>query len=137
MKTILLKRISLIESHAFGVLIDQNFIPFAVTMEPPWKENQQNISCIPAGVYICKRVNSPKFGITFEITSVPNRHNVLFHWGNVVKDTHGCVVVAEKFGILKNEPAVLESHFPNEGFNELMLKMKDEKEFILNISECV
>lgn len=35
------------------------------TLEPPYKDNQQNISCIPEGRYIVKRHKSPKFGDCF------------------------------------------------------------------------
>jgi len=118
-----------------GVLIDD--IPFAVTLEPPWKQNEIGTSCIPAGRYLCARVKSPKFGDVFEIMGVAGRSDVLFHWGNRLADTSGCVLVAEKFGRLAGKAAVLTSrNSPGEGFNELTQKMKGLQTFYVDIEWC-
>lgn len=63
------------------------------TLELPWRDNNQNESCIPRGIYQSRRVNSPKFGNTFEVCNVPNRSNILFHKGNKEADTKGCILV--------------------------------------------
>ena len=65
------------------------------TLELPWRNNQQNISCIPADqTYVCQRVHSNKFGDTFEIKDVGNeRKYILFHAGNSPKNTSGCVLL--------------------------------------------
>lgn len=65
------------------------------TLELPWRENQRNISCIPAGTYTCRRVISPRFSETFEITGVLGRDHILFHSGNKTRDTEGCVLVGK------------------------------------------
>ena len=83
--------------------------PFCCTLEPPDRDNQKNISCIPTGSYTARRVKSPKYGDTFEITSVPGRSWVLIHAGNVVKHTKGCVLLGQYFGKLKGDRAVLNS----------------------------
>lgn len=124
-----LKRISTTNRGTFGVLLYKG-IPFAVTLELPWLDNQANISCIPSGNYICKRIQSPKFGETFEITDVPGRAHVLLHRGNKVEDTHGCVLVAEEFGKIGDETAILQSV---KGYGELMDKAKGVDEFTLKI----
>jgi hypothetical protein len=108
-----------------GVLLKDG-IAFAVTLERPWLNNEQERSCIPGGTYTCKRIKSPKFGETFEITDVPGRTHILFHKLNEVGQTLGCVGVAEKFvGLGIGESA--------EGFNELMAKFKDRDSFILSV----
>jgi len=84
-----LLRIANPEQGIFGVLKDGD-MPFCVTVE-------NNAFVIPDGDYICRRVNSPKFGNTFEITNVPGRSNVLFHGGNWEEDSTGCIVLGEKF----------------------------------------
>lgn len=72
--------------------------PLCLTLEPPWRNNQQDVSCIPPGQYLCKRINSPKFGQTFEVLNVPNRTHILCgHWGNFVRDTEGCIIFGEGF----------------------------------------
>lgn len=73
---------------------------FAVA-EDDWLDNQKNISAIPVGTYRCKRVQSPRFGPTFEVTGVPNRSAILFHSGNTEEDTEGCLILGEAFGSLR------------------------------------
>lgn len=63
------------------------------TLELPWRENQTDISSIPAGVYNVISHNSADHPNTFEITNVPNRRAILIHTGNYPKDFKGCVGV--------------------------------------------
>ncbi len=70
----------------------ENSYPF-YTMENPWLDNKKTDSCIPTGTYICKPVNSPRFGKTIEVTDVPNRSHILFHAGNSPDDTDGCILI--------------------------------------------
>jgi hypothetical protein len=114
-----LLRISQSEQGTFGVLRD-GAIPFAVTLEEPWRDNQPTISCIPLGRYTCKRVESPKFGGTFEVTNVPGRTHILFHKGNTTDDTHGCILVAEEFAGTNATPMIASS---KRGYDELMAKL--------------
>ena len=115
----------------FGALLIQGSV-FCVTLEPPDKDNQKNISNIPPGTYTCKRVVSPRFGSTFEITGVPNRTHVLFHAGNIVEDTEGCVIVARKWGVLGATRAVLNS---GNTFRQFMQRLANIDEFELEIVE--
>ncbi|NBW10891.1 MAG: hypothetical protein EBR82_22965, partial [Caulobacteraceae bacterium] len=68
------------------------------TLELPWKDNADMISCIPVGTYECKPWDSAKFPNVWEITNVPNREAILIHSGNTMKDTHGCVLVGQGYG---------------------------------------
>lgn len=113
-----------------GVLAVKDCFPFCLTLEPPWKDNQKNISCIPADTYFCNRVRSPKYGITFEVTLVENREHILFHWGNRVRNTKGCILLGEEYGYLDGHPAILSS---KRAFNEFMRKLEGEDEFALVI----
>ena len=113
----------------FGVLIGEDF-PMLSTLEPPDKNNQRDISCIPEGHYVCKRFNSPKFGDTFKITDVPNRGDIIFHWGNRVHETKGCVLLGLRFGRLNDEPAVISSKVAHKQFMEAL---EGEDEFALVI----
>ena len=107
-KNFKLIRISHTTNATFGVLLEED-IPFCVTLERPWLENKRSISCIPEGFYKCERVQSPRFGDTFEIEGVAGRSHILFHKGNLLDDTHGCVLVGEQFEPLKGENAILAS----------------------------
>jgi len=92
----------------FGVLRLDGRV-FCVTLEPPDRGNEANISCIPAGNYVCRRIESPGFGSTFEVADVPGRSHILFHAGNVSGDTQGCVLLGRYFGLLGTDRGVLQS----------------------------
>lgn len=76
-----------------GALVQDNGRVLCHTLELPWKNNQRNISCIPAGKYDVIKVESPKFGSCFYVKDVPDRDAILFHSGNSIKDTRGCIIV--------------------------------------------
>ena len=64
------------------------------TLELPWKNNQRNISCIPAGEYKATYIFSNRFQKNlFVLHNVPGRDNVELHIGNTVADTHGCILL--------------------------------------------
>jgi hypothetical protein len=93
---------------ARGVLsFDSNIF---CTLEPPWLDNQPNISCIPAGEYFCRKFISSIFGVTFMVENVPGRDSIICgHIGNTVDDTKGCVLLGESFGTVGGKNAVLQS----------------------------
>jgi hypothetical protein len=55
-------------------------------LELPWRDNKRSISCIPAGEYIVKIRQSPKYGKIYWVTKVPDRTWILIHSGNVAGD---------------------------------------------------
>lgn len=66
------------------------------TMEPPWKDNKRNVSCITPGVYLVLPHTSPKFGDCFKVyeldgSEVNGRSEILFHVGNYATNTDGCI----------------------------------------------
>lgn len=63
------------------------------TLELPWLDNAKDISCIPFGIYQCKKIVSPRFGETFEVCDVPSREHILFHKGNKLTDSKGCILL--------------------------------------------
>jgi hypothetical protein len=130
-----LKRIATSEERGtFGVLLDDQE-PFCVTLEPPLilqddGKTTPSISCIPAGIYISSRVDSPRFGKTFEVKDVEGGHrtHILFHKGNATKDTLGCLLLAEGFGSAGVERST-------QGYKEFMGRLKDCEHFVLQITE--
>lgn len=79
---------------------------------------------------MCTPVNSPKFGNTYELADVPGRSHILFHKGNQGKDTKGCILVGEQFGIDVENNAIIVSS--SAAFKELMWRTEGE-EFDLTI----
>ena len=125
-------RVASLKSGTFGVLKCDG-IPFAVSAELPDRNNERNVSCIPVGVYSCKRVNTPSHGSTFEVMAVKGRSAILFHVGNIpLKDSEGCILVGEQFEELQGKDAVLSSR---KGFNEFIEKTSKVDEFTLSIIE--
>lgn len=66
------------------------------TLELPNLNNQENISCIPEGIYACKKITSQSLGKCIEIEGVDNRTYVRIHAGNFTSQILGCVLVGEK-----------------------------------------
>jgi hypothetical protein len=127
-----LVRVGSSHKGTFGVLRFLS-VPFALTLELPWLNNEMEISCIPAGLYTCQFVRSPKFGPTYEIMNVPGRSHVLFHKGNTVEDTHGCILVAEEFGGTFDNPTIVSSQ---KGFAEFMALVSGQQTFELDIVDA-
>jgi hypothetical protein len=131
MLTYILMRISMTNDCTFGVMKDENNIPFMVTLELPWRNNQHDISCIPVGTYKCIRINSPKHGNCFELQGVQDRQSVEIHIGNYPKDTEGCILTGTSFD---GTAAVGRS---TEAFQKFMQKLNGQNEFNLRIQEVL
>jgi len=114
----------------FGVMM-QNGWPFALSLEDPWLNNRPFESCIPTGLYKCKRIISPKFGTTFEVQNVEDRTHILFHVGNTIDDVSGCIAVGEEFGVFNGHPSVMGS---SRGFMDFMGRYSKYKEFELSLT---
>ena len=133
MLTLTLMRMPLPGHTTYGVLYNGD-VPFALTLELPWINNQVNISCIPARRYLCKRVVSPKFAVTYEITNVKGRAGILFHRGNTVQDSKGCVILGEAFEPIAGVDGITQS---GHAFNEFMNMLEDDDYFYLNIYQLI
>lgn len=115
----------------FGVLKINKGV-FCVTLEPPDRENQRSVSSIPAQQYTCRRYSSARYPDTFEVTNIPGRSKVLFHPGNIVDHTQGCILLGQYFGKLRDGRAVLNS---GKTFREFMSLMGDAQELHLTVRE--
>jgi hypothetical protein len=120
-----------------GILVDDFGTPKFATLENPWRNNQRNISCIPTGLYLCKRHDSPKFGETFKVFDLQGREpagrsQILFHVGNFADDTSGCILLGNHHFISINtgNSAINESR---SAFNTFMVDLEDEDSFELLI----
>ena len=100
------------------------------TLEPPDLLNRKGFSCIPAQQYICKRHQSIAFGWTFLITEVPDRSQIIFHWGNWKSNTEGCILLGTgimeyKRGITNSKIAFKKFMDMMEGYNTIHLTIKE------------
>ncbi len=122
-----LTRVASSSKGTFGVITIDD-VPFCVTCEDPWNNNERMISCIPPGVYPCAKFNGTKFKDVWEVKNVPGRSAILFHAGNTINDTHGCILVGRCFGASAGLPAVMQSQ---EVMTMLRDKLPDEFELVV------
>jgi len=115
----------------FGVLKVNKYV-YCCTLEPSDRENERNVSSIPAQQYQCIRIQSVRYGDTFQVMDVPGRSHILFHAGNRVRDTQGCILLGQYFGKLRGDRAILNS---GRTFHDFMTHMKGSMGFYLTIKE--
>jgi len=89
------------------------------TLELPYLENHQNISCILPGEYECERIHHRKYGECWWVKDVPGRSGIIIHIGNfaaekillervIVRnikkiDTLGCILPGLRFVDLNDD----------------------------------
>jgi hypothetical protein len=92
--------------------------PDIYTIELPWKDNEPDVSCIPAGTYTLSPYSSPKHGDVWEYQNVLNRSLCLMHPANYAcevrigeiihpNELEGCT--APGFGIDESIPMITRS----------------------------
>ena len=126
-------------SGTFGVL-KINGECVCLTLERPWEDNKPNVSCIPSGIYTCKRVNSPHHGTTYEVMHVPYRSSILFHIGNTIRDSQGCILTGMFFGYLMVKGTCTRGLYRSKSAFEKFMSIMAEigcDEFTLTIQEAV
>lgn len=101
-------------------------------LENPWLNNERSVSCIPEGIYavgkrvspIVQRISKGKYMEGWEVQNVPNRSFILFHAGNYVRNTDGCILTGSSKDFAGGEPVVWRSA---EAFDIFMAKMEECK----------
>ena len=82
----------------FNLYNDEIDLLFACnTLELPWDANKRESSCIPKGQYKVSPRLSDRYGDHFILEAVPNRTEILIHWGNYHRDTLGCILIGAGF----------------------------------------
>ena len=129
------------DQGTLGLLSGPGLSPLFI-MEPPWRGNRRNRSCIPAGLYEVVPHLSPRHRRCLLVTQVPGRSHILFHAGNLGGDmergwkthTTGCLLPGLRRGRLtvggRRQAAVLASRT---AFRHLM-DWADGRPFVLEIS---
>ena len=73
------------------------------TLELPWKNNEQDISCIEPGVYEYYFRISPSNGPVLELRNVKNRTYIQFHSGNYTYQILGCILTGDSIKWLNKD----------------------------------
>ena len=68
------------------------------TLELPWNDNERNISCIPEGEYLVRKMppTAKRKYEYFWVQDVPGRDSILFHPGNFTRSIRGCLLPGEE-----------------------------------------
>jgi hypothetical protein len=118
-----MKQVSLTRSDdkTFGVLRYNTLKWF--TVERPWLNNQNNVSCIPNGTYTCKWTLSPRLKkYTYEVLNVPKRGGIRIHSANFSTQVLGCIALGNTTGIMDGVRGVFGSVTAIRKFNEALNK---------------
>lgn len=121
MKKVVLERNIKKVNGTFGILRSDQSKWF--TVERPWLDNQNNISCIPIGTYVCKWTLSPRLKkFTYEVTGVPKRAGIRIHSANFPNQVLGCLSLGKKAGMMDGKRGVFLSVTAVREFNDVMNK---------------
>jgi hypothetical protein len=112
------------EEQTLGVLfVDGRVVCW--TLEPPWRANKVNVSCIPVGMYVATKIVSEDHGVTLWVNDVPGRAEILVgHKGNSVTDTRGCAVLGSRPGWANNTRWLFDSGKAMEAFRGAIYDLK-------------
>jgi len=140
MKTVLLQRCLSDSKQTLGTLTtvfgEELFV--CKVLELPWKWNQSNVSCVPAGPYECTWTRSNRLStaaghdvFTYELQNVPQRAGIRIHSANFYYSLLGCLALGDAHKDINadGELDVIHSGATVKKFNELM---RGEL-FVLNI----
>ena len=126
------------EQGTFGVIVAGDFE--CCSLELPWHDNRNCISCIPTGTYEAQFIVSSTYGPCYWIRGVPGRSEILIHTGNLAGDesegwkshSAGCVLIGERRGVLGDQEAVLLSRKTLRRFTDQVM---DREDFQLEVQE--
>lgn len=136
-KTAYLTRLETSSAGTFGKISIGKITLF--TGELPWKNNRQEISCIPEGTYKCSFTYSEKFNCKrYEVQGVYGRNGIRIHPANLMGDRScnllceldGCIALGYVVGQVNGQKAILRSKNAVTLFEQFL----DGKDFTLVIN---
>lgn len=129
MKKVVLKRNPQDSSGTFGILWADQFKYY--TVERPWLDNKEDVSCIPTGIYVCKWTHSPRLDkFTYEVQNVEGRSGIRIHSANYPEEVLGCIALGHVHGLNAGRWGVFGSKDAVREFNEHMNQEDFELEII-------
>lgn len=111
---VVITRIDSGDQGTFGKLVTDGFSCF--TGELPWRDNQANISSLPAGEYLGTWTFSAHFNrFMYVITPTTGRSGIRIHEANFMGDKtkklrcqlNGCIALGERMGVMDGQKALL------------------------------
>ena len=128
----ILRRTVMGETGTFGLLeigAPGTNVHHFVTGELPDHKNAADISCIPAGTYLCKRTFSHRFQReTYQVLDVPGRAGIRFHAANLMGDAgagfkaelNGCIALGLRRGEVHGQDGIVGSRDAVTAFEALL-----------------
>ena len=103
----------------FGIWSMPEFQCF--TVERPWLDNKENVSCIPEDQYTMVPARFNRGGYdTYEIAPIEGRIEIKVHIANTMNDVLGCIGLGLDLGWLRGKWAVLNSRSAFMAFMKVM-----------------
>lgn len=98
------------------------------TLENPWLDNKRHESCVPEGTYsllfrespLVSRLTMNDHTFSYELMNVEGRSNIIFHQGNYVKNTDGCILLGNRLDFQYTTPVVWQSRPTFDKFIQMM-----------------
>lgn len=118
----------------FGALMIKG-VPFCLTIELPWRNNESQKGCIFPGTYYAEPESHPKFLKCFRLKDhngsglLHGRSGILIHAANLASELQGCIAPGSSFDLVNGSPGVINSR---KALEELVL-VTNFKKFQLNI----
>lgn len=115
------------DGGVFGALVGDGF--HCDTMEREWRGNAPNVSCIPAGRYICHRDRLGRHRYA-RVADVPDRELIEFHPANYPDELMGCVALGETTG---RENGRLRLYESAPAVDRFMKRLGGDEKFVLHV----
>lgn len=97
--------------------------PFSWSLELPWRDNIQFVSCVPPGPYFLEPDENGKHKY-FSLRNVPGRSDIELHPANYAHELNGCIALGDRVGI----DLIYQSRDP---LNRLASMIKEPTPFII------
>ncbi len=135
---ITLNRFCNCEMGVFGIM-EIPGKPRLYTVERPWRNNERNVSCVPALPYrlllrpspLTTRITRGRYTHAWELQEVQGRSHILVHPANAASELEGCIAPGLDLGFVHNAWAVTRSR---DAFDVFMgsLAVDEENEILIS-----
>jgi len=143
----IIKRVTETQAGTAGVVYRLNHFPIVVSLEPPWLDNQENVSCIPPNIiikssgqierplpdYVAEMGTRKNGDRQWLLQNVQGRSRIFIHPLNTVAETAGCIGIGELFEMLGSTPGIGSSRL---GFEEFMFATSTYSKIYLRIIDA-
>lgn len=137
---VLITRDDITQTHSFGMCYvfdeQKNLLFSSFSLERGWRDNQNNISCLPAGNYPLVYEYSDRFKKNlWEIKESGHRKECKFHTANYWYQLNGCIALGDSRADINNdgELDITNSGKTLEKFHKALEGATDVKLTIINL----